>query len=815
MKVSVRIGFLLPVAFAALVPASAAVAAPGPARTSWSLERDGIVLEVSAPRADIVRVRAGRGHLPEDASWAVLPASRASRVPLEVREQAGLATIRTGALVVEVERATLHVRVKDAQGEVILEDAPGDALAIQGPRLRLRKSMPRGWHYFGLGDKAGPLDRRDQAFTLWNTDAFGFQTHSDPLYKSVPFVVAAGDSGRSFGLFFDNTWRSFFDFGKSERDVLAFGAEGGPVDYYVLGGPAPRDVVQGYAWLTGNTPLPPLWSLGFQQSRYSYATEGELRGIASRLRADRIPADVLYMDIDYQDRNRPFTVDPLAFPDLPRMFADLRAQGFRVVMITDLHIAHVTGAGYAPYDSGHAIDAFVKRPDGTDYVGIVWPGESVFPDFSRPAVRTWWGGLYADFLHRGAGGFWNDMNEPAVFQVEGKTMPLDIVHRIEEPGFAPRNASHAEMHNVYGMLNSRGTYEGLLRIAPDQRPFVLTRASYAGGQRYAATWTGDNSSSWSHLALSTRQLANLGLSGFAMSGDDIGGFAGEAPSPELLTRWFEIGAFNPVFRDHACKGKEAQEPWVGGPEQEAIRRRYVEERYRLMPYLYATADEMSRTGLPILRPLFLDFPAMAAQSGARDAGDREFLFGPDLLVAPSPTGESPSAYDIRLPGPGWTDYWTGERVAGDTVREVPRLERMPVYVRPGAILARQPLVQNTSEAPSGPLQVSVYPGDDCAGHLYLDDGETMGYQRGEFLRQEIRCEVAGPDIVVRFRPRQGRFHPWWSRIDLEVRGWTAATARVEVDGTEVPSRVDPAAHSVHVVLPDQSGAATLRFLAPR
>jgi len=328
MKYFARSGSMPLVAFAALACASAALAATGPAKTSWSLERDGIVLEVSAPRADIVRVRAGRGHLPEDASWAVLPASRATRVPLDVREQAGIATIRTGALVVEVERATLHVRVKDAQGEVILDDAPGDALAIQGPRLRLRKSMPRGWHYFGLGDKAGPLDRRDQAFTLWNTDAFGFQTHSDPLYKSVPFVVAAGDSGRSFGLFFDNTWRSFFDFGKSERDVLAFGAEGGPVDYYVLGGPAPRDVVQGYAWLTGNTPLPPLWSLGFQQSRYSYATEGELRGIAARLRADRIPADVSTWTSTTRTGTGPSPSTPLPSPTCRACSRSCAPRGF-------------------------------------------------------------------------------------------------------------------------------------------------------------------------------------------------------------------------------------------------------------------------------------------------------------------------------------------------------------------------------------------------------------------------------------------------------------------------------------------------------
>ncbi len=337
-----------------------------------------------------------------------------------------------------------------------------------------------------------------------------------------------------------------------------------------------------------------------------------MRRIADRLRSERIPADVIWLDIDYQLKNRPFTVDPDRFPHFDQMIKDLRAQHIRTVVITDLHIADLPNAGYKPYDEGIAGDHFVKNPDGSTYVGTVWPGKAVFPDFTRKASREWWGTLYSDFVGKGVAGFWNDMNEPAVFLVPSKTMPDDVQHRIDEPGFAPRTASHLEIHNVFGMQNTRGTYEGLLKLQPDSRPFVMTRASYAGGQRYAATWTGDNSSTWNHLRQTTPQLLNLGLSGFAMAGADVGGFAG-SPQPELLTRWLEVAAFHPIDRDHTAIGTNPQEPWENGTAEDlSLRRRYIEERYRLLPYLYTTAEEMSRTGLPIMRPLFLEFPNGAA-----------------------------------------------------------------------------------------------------------------------------------------------------------------------------------------------------------
>lgn len=788
-----------------LLCADSAVAATA---ERYTAERGGIRIELTAPRADILRVRIGHPDLPEDASWAVSADVRARRTPLTITQTPAEARIATPALEVTLDRATLALTIRDAQGRTVLADAAGTALAFANGGFRLRKAMPADAHYFGLGDKTGPLDRRGGAYVNWNTDAFGFGTATDPIYKTTPFVLGLDEAGHAFGLFLDNTWRSAFDFGRAEQDVLAIGATGGPIDYYVMVGGGPKDIVRAYAALTGKPPLPPLWSLGFQQSHWGYLSQGEAQAMADRLRADRIPADVLWLDIDYQDRNRVFTVNKTAFPDLPGLIHHLSDQGMKLVTITDLHVAAAPGQGYAPYDGGTAADIFLHRADGQTYVGPVWPGASVFPDFSRAPARAWWGRNYAGFVAMGVAGFWNDMNEPAIFETRTKTMPLDVRHRIEEPGFAPRTATHAEMHNVYGMLNTRATYEGALALAPDRRPFVLTRASYAGGQRYAATWTGDNVSSWAHLQLSTTQLVSLGLSGFAYAGDDIGGFAGDAPSPDLLTRWVEVGAFNPLFRDHYQKGKPPQELWVHGRAHEAIRRHYVEERYRLMPYIYALADENSRSGLPLMRPVVLEFPEVLARND-HPTHETQFLLGPDLLIAPPGTWESPAPYTVALPGPGWYDYWSGARLNGAITTDTPRLDRLPVFVRPGAILPRQPLVQSTAQTPKGNLELGVYPGAACAGTLYLDDGVSFGYRRGEYLRQRLSCDATS----LKFSQREGRYRPWWAGIDIVVHGWTGPAPRVRVGDRLITASVDARAATLRFTLPDMPLAARVSITA--
>jgi alpha-glucosidase len=728
-----------------------------------------VKVRVTVFREGIFRVRvAPDGTFPKDFSWAVIeppepPAFKVEENPKEIR-------IVAGPVVASVQRTPLLISFSDAAGNLYLADEPSLPIAWNGKRVDTWKRMPPDEHYYGLGDKAGPMNRRNRSFTNWNTDEFGWQESSDPLYKTIPFFIGLR-KGTAYGIFFDNTYRSTFDFGKESPDYLSFGAEGGELNYYFIAGPEPKKVVQEYTAMTGRSPLPPLWSLGYQQCRYSYYPESRAREIVKTFRDKKISADVIYFDIDYQRGYAPFTINREYFPTFEKMIADFRAQGFHTILITDLHIKKDSGRGYAPYDSGIQNDVFVKNPDGSVYVGSVWPGDSVFPDFTLTRVRDWWGALYKNFVSMGAAGFWNDMNEPSVFLRADKTMPLDTVHRLDDG----TTLDHRAVHNIFGMENVRATYEGLLKLQPAERPFVLTRAAYSGAQRYAATWTGDNSSTWNHLKMSTPMLMSMGISGFPLVGDDIGGFAG-SPTPDLLTRWFEVGALNPIDRDHTAKGTADQEPWVHGPEHEAIRRKYIELRYRLMPYLYTGIEETARTGLPLMRPLFLEYP----QAPEFYDDNRDFLFGRDLFVAPVTT-EMVDAEDISFPPGEWYDFWTGAKHQyKEQIQLRPRLDEMPLYVRAGAILPMQSVVQHTGETPEGPLQLRVYPGEDCRGSLYQDDGHTFAYHKGEILRIQYSCAVSPASITVTSSVEKNAFKPWWSSAALTVYGVAVAPKEIRI-----------------------------------
>ena len=749
-------------------------------------------VRLTAFRNGIFHVRlASNGNFAKDYSWAVVESPEPPSVKTEENEKE--LRLAAGDVIATVQKSPLLISFSDRSGNVLLADEPRLPMAWDGPRVHVWKKMPADENYYGLGDKAGPMNRRNRAFTNWNTDEFGWQESSDPLYKSIPFFIGLR-KGIAYGVFFDNTYWSSFDFGKENRDYFSFGAEGGELNYYFIAGPEPKKVVEEYTALTGRSPLPPLWSLGYQQCRYSYYPESRAYEIVRTFREKKIPADTIYLDIDYQQGYAPFTINREYFPTFEKMIADFRAMGFHTILITDLHIKKDPDHGYMPYDSGMKNDVFVKNPDGSVYTGVVWPGESVFPDFTLTRVREWWGSLYKNFVSMGVAGFWNDMNEPSIFERADKTMPLDTVHRLDNG----TTIDHRSAHNIYGMENVRATYEGLLKLQGGERPFVLTRAAFSGAQRYAATWTGDNSSTWNHLKMSTPMLMSMGISGMPLIGDDIGGFAG-SPTADLLTRWFEVGALNPIYRDHTAKGTADQEPWVHGPEHEAIRRRYIELRYRLMPYLYTAIEEASRTGIPLMRPIFLEYP----QSLEFYSDDRDFLFGRDLYVAPVVT-EMVDAEEISFPPGDWYDFWTGTRHEhGQDIQLHPRLDEMPLFVRAGAILPMQPVVQNTGETPDGPLQLRVYPGDDCSGSLYQDDSHTFAYKKGEMLRVSYSCSVAPGSLTISSSIQKNAYKPWWNSTAVTVYGMASAPKEVRLDNQVIQGwNFDSQAHTIVLTVPD-------------
>ena len=678
------------------------------------------------------------------------------------------ATLITASLKVTVQYAPLRISFANTAGEVLDADDPLCGISTAGGEFRVAKQLHDDEHVYGFGEKTGRLDKRGWKlggynYVMWNSDTPAYDSSTDPLYVAVPFFLVTRH-GVAHGIYLDSTWRSFFDVGRERPDLLTFGADGGDLDYYFINGPDPKKVIEHYTALTGRMPLPPLWSLGYNQCRWSYYPESRVRLLADTFRQKQVPADGLWLDIHYLDGYKPFTWNHDRFPNPKKMISDLRAQGFHLVTILDGHPPALKG--YAPYDSGIAGDHFVKLPDGKVYEGPVWPSQaeknpapSVFPDFTRPATREWWGNLYNRLLDAGVAGIWNDMDEPSVFDTLNGTMPPDVVFNNEG-----QPASSLEIHNVYGQLMSRSTFEGLSRLRPDQRAFVLTRSSFAGGQRYAAVWTGDALADWSSLRQSVSMLLGLGVSGFPFVGSDIGGFV-RMPSAELCTRWLQAGVFYPFMRMHTEIATPDKEPWSFGWQFEAINKRAIELRYELLPYIYNVMQQASETGVPALRPLFLEYPDDERVA----AIDDEFLFGSDLLVAPV-VWEGATGRDVYLPAGDWYDYWTGKHYVGNATISIPvTLDSIPIFVRGGGFIFRQPVVQNTGEMPGNPLRVLVAPAAESESSLYEDDGESLKYRKGDFLKRRFHQTRNDQSVIIEISAPAGDYRP--ARRDLILETW--------------------------------------------
>ena len=688
---------------------------------------------------------------------------------------------RTAALTADVDRQSGALTVTETATGAVLLDARGPQGAAHSLRLEPQDRL------FGLGDKALALDRRGHRLDMWNTDAFKYRRGPEPLYKSVPFVLKQG-ARAAVGLFYDNSYRATFDLGAHEPDRLFWHAEGGDLDLYVLSGETPLAIVESYARLTGRTPMLPRWALGYHQCRYSYMNEGEIRDVAQQFREREIPCDALYFDIHYMDGFRVFTWDPERFPDPVGLLADLKGDGFRSVVIVDPGVK-ADDSGYDVYEQGRALDAYVTYPDGAEVHGEVWPGTCAFPDYTSPAVREWWGGLHAGLVEAGVDGIWNDMNEPALFSVahvEGTMAGEENVGTIPDEArhdFEGRGGDHAQAHNVYGMQMQRATYDGLRRIAPEARPFTITRAAYAGAQRFGTGWTGDNSATWDHLRLAVQTCLSLGVSGMPFVGADVGGFVG-TPTGELVARWTQVGALTPLFRNHSAVDTPRQEPWLFGDQVEDVCRQAIELRYRLLPVLYTALWQAATEGTPMLRSLPLVHPD---DETIRTTSPLGFYVGADLLAHPV-LEEGQSEREIYLPdnAGGWYDLATGERLDGRaTVWTQTPLDRIPLYARAGSVVPLAPVRQHTGE-PIDRLELHVYlaPGEH-ASWLYDDAGDGYG--------ADWRCRLGLTDdgATVSLTPSaSGDWRPEWDGWDVVVHGLEAEPQRVSADGEATASEWD-------------------------
>ncbi len=614
-----------------------------------------------------------------------------------------------------------------------------------GSQFRATVSITTDDDLYGGGEVMGPLRRNGTAITLWNTDNYTYETDGGRrLYQSHPWVLGVRRDGSAFGVLFDSTWKAELECG----GAIVFTSEGPAFPVLVIDRGSPQAVLEALAELTGKMPLPPRWALGYQQSRWSYFPETKVREIADGFRRRKIPCDVIWMDIDYMDGFRVFTFDKEGFPDPKRLNADLHERGFKSVWMIDPGVK--VDSGYKIFSDGCAKDVWVKTVGGLDdFRGDVWPGACVFPDFTRPETRRWWAGLFGDYVAMGIDGVWNDMNEPAVFNAPDKAMPLDNLHR--GGGEIPAGP-HLRYRNIYGLLMTRATREGIAAARPDKRPFVLTRANFLGGQRYAATWTGDNASTEAHMKLSIPMTLTLGLSGQPFAGPDLGGFAGDA-SQELWSQWIGFGAMLPFCRGHAVKGSNDKEPWAFGEKVERTARRALERRYRLLPYLYTVFREASVTGLPVMRPVFM---ADAADLSLRRE-EEAFLMGADLLVVPR------WAKKPNLPKGDWCEV---SLVPGDQED----LDQARLLVRPGSIVPLGRVVQSTVEESLSPLTLLVCLDGNgrASGQLYEDDGDGFGYQAEDFLLTTFRAERVGDQVEVTAFSREGRRERVLREVTIEV-----------------------------------------------
>lgn len=590
-------------------------------------------------------------------------------------------------------------------------------------KIEIIKKMLGEEKFYGLGDKTGPLNKKGYGYEMWNTDdpSAHLESHK-ALYKSIPFFITLRKNS-AFGIFYDNTFKSYFDLGKENSNYYYFGSDDGNLDYYFILGPELDKVIAKYTKLTGKTPLPQMWTLGYQQCRWSYSPENRLMEIAKNLRSKDIPCDALYLDIDYMDDYRVFTWNKKAFPKPKEMIENLNKDGFKLVTIIDPGVKK--DKGYSIYEEGIKNNYFATDKDGLPYVNAVWPGDSLFPDFSDNKVRNWWGNNVKSLMDIGVSGIWNDMNEPASFN---GPLPLDV--QFKNDG---NPTDHSEIHNVYGHLMAKATYDGI-KNSTKKRPFVVTRACYAGTQKYSTGWTGDNQSLWEHLRMSIPMFLNLGMSGLAFNGADVGGFGYDCTA-ELLCRWNQVGCFTPLFRNHSTAQSRDQEPWAFDDETLNISRKYIKLRYKLIPYLYDLMWECEQSGLPVMRPLLLHY---TSDENTHEIND-EFLFGPNILVAPI-LEQGKKFRAVYLPKGEWIDYFTKEKFEGEKfiVKEAP-LDICPIYIKAGSIIPNYPDQNYIGEKEIDELTLDVYPGNGEYLH-YQDDGESFNYRNGEYNLYKFTTE---------------------------------------------------------------------------
>jgi alpha-glucosidase len=702
------------------------------------------ILEVSVLTDKMIRFRyAADGFFQKDFSYAISKYFDEKLVKLTLIEDDFFYYIKTQSVICKISKENLKITMLDINNNIICEDEAGfhwQHYLLKGGKINYcSKKIQPDEFFYGMGDKPVEMNLRGKYFENFGMDTYGFQKDTDPLYKNIPFYMGVHNNGQiGYGIFYDNSFRTIFDFGKGNADVLSFYARGGEMNYYFIYGPNLLNVVEQYSSLTGRPEMPPLWSLGYHQCKWSYSPESKVREITTEFRKRKIPCDAIYLDIDYMEGFRCFTWSKEFFPDPKKMIGDLAKEGFKTVVIIDPGIK--IDKDYWVWQQAIAKDYFCKRADGTLMEGDVWPGKCHFPDFTNPEVREWWSGLFKGLVEAGVRGVWNDMNEPAVFEIG--TFPEDVRHNYDG-----NPCSHRKAHNIYGMQMARATQKGIKRYLQPNRPFVITRSGYSGLQRYSSVWTGDNIASWEHLWIACQQCLRLNISGVSFCGSDIGGFIGE-PDGELYTRWVQLAAFHPFFRTHSAGNETSfnQEPWSFGIKYEFIIKKFIHLRYQLLPYMYTAFWQNSNFGTPILRPLaFIDQTDIETLFR-----NDEFLVGDHVLVCPV-MRPGISERLVYLPQGKWYNIWNDSEYIGSKEYTVGcPIDRMPAFIRAGAVIPHWPKQQYVGELDILETTLHVYYNreKEVISCFYEDAGDNYGYRMGLYNLHKFYVKGNSKNLIL-------------------------------------------------------------------
>lgn len=742
--------------------------------TNWYIRRNTLVLQANDKTIEIailpnftVKISLVRSGESVPHSYALQhPWSDATCLKPDWKEANRLLSFSAGNYTFSITLDHYGLTVSNLAGEVIVADDPKLSLGHLGDRPGHYKVLQPYERFIGLGEKTGNLDRWGRSYTQWNTDAFGYGTETDPIYASIPFYIGI-HSGRLYGLFYDNTWKSEINFGASNHRFSSFLAEGGPLTYYLFLADSVSEIVSQYTQLTGKMQLPPLWAIGLQQCRYSYYPDQTVLQVAETYRRKKIPLDVIYLDIHYMDRFRVFTWSETNFPDPESVIKRLQDMGIKVVVILDPGIA--VDDAYEPYQRLKATGAYLRYPDAEQYTASVWPGHCIFPDFTTDKGRQYWAQEMKPLAEVGISGYWTDMNEIASW---GQSSPAIIEMGMEsDTAHLPEGerSSHLEGRNVYGMQMARAAQMGAQLNKPEARPFVLTRAAYAGAQRHCAIWTGDNTASEEHLLLGVRLQNSLGLSGMPFAGMDIGGFVGEC-SPELFARWIQVGTFSPLMRIHSMIDSRPSEPWAYGERVEAIATNFIKLRYKLLPTLYAAFRQATITGLPVVKTLAFTHPHHAETYDYRF--QNQFWFADQLLVAPCVSHQAYTAVWLPPHPGGYYCFYTGKHYHDNQIvpLESP-VDRLPVLVKAGGLFLLSDVVQHTGATKSETIELHIYQGSSTNHFTYYEDsGEGYDWQLGHYLertfsadllQKQIHLPAQNGNYVSNFKHLKLVFHGQW------------------------------------------------------